>query len=70
MKLIKEISELKKGDTIIVKDQNNFSELGFASVSGDIFDIESGKSEFTIKCKETESIEKVSLDRAKIFLIG
>ncbi|MFA6237501.1 MAG: hypothetical protein WC635_09265 [Bacteriovorax sp.] len=70
MKLIHDTDELKKGDTIIVKDQANFSSLGYAKVVGDVFDIEYGKTVFSIKCKETDSIEKVSIESGKIFLIN
>ncbi len=69
MKLIQDISELKKGDSIIVKDHVFFSNLGFARVFGDVFFIEKGSPNFTIKCKETNSIEKVNVESGKIFLI-
>lgn len=69
MKLIRAIDELKKGDSIIVKDCPQFEEQGFARISGDIFEITNGSSSFTIKCKETNALEKVSLDFGKIFLI-
>jgi hypothetical protein len=70
MKLISTISELKKGDTIIIKDCAGFESLGFKSVRGDIFNIEPGKLSFTIRCKETDSFEKISLEDGMIFLIG
>lgn len=70
MKLISDIAELKKGDTIIVKDQECFETLGFARVCGDVFDIDPRKPNFTIKCKETNSIEEVSVESGKIFLIN
>lgn len=70
MRLINDTTELKKGDTIIVKDHANFSDLGFARVTGDVFDIEQGMTNFTIKCEETNSIEEVSMGKAKIFLIN
>ena len=70
MKLVKSLAELKKGDTVIVKDNASFSNLGYTRVFGDVFNIDSGKSIFTIKCKETNSIEKVSIENGQIFLIG
>ncbi len=70
MRLITNLGELKKGDTVILKDHEFFSSLGFARVFGEVFDMAQGQSEFTIKCKETDSIEKVSIQNGKIFLIG
>ena len=70
MKRVSDIRELKKGDTIIVKDCPSFMSLGFKSISGDIFTIEPGKPSFTIRCKETENFEQVSLEDGIIFLIG
>lgn len=70
MKIIRDISELKKGDTIIVKGCPSFVSLGLKSISGDVFSLEPGKSNFTIRCKETDSFEKVSLEDGTIFLIG
>lgn len=70
MKLVNDIAELKKGDTVIVKDYAIFSALGFARVFGDVFDIEIGKSNFSIKCQETNTIEKVNMKNGKVFLIN
>lgn len=70
MKLISTISELRKGDTVIVKDQLRFEEMGLRSISGDVFDIEAEKQSFIIKCKETSSLEEISVKGGKIFLIG
>ena len=70
MKLIRNLKELKKGDTVIIKDHANFSKLGYERVVGDVFSIEIGKPIFTIKCKETNSFEKVSIENGQIFLIG
>lgn len=68
--MISSISELKKGDTIIVTDHASFEALGFARVFGDVFNIDYGKPNIIIKCKETDSFEKVSIENAKIFLIN
>lgn len=70
MKIIRNITELKKGDTVIVKDYACFEALGFRSVSGNVFNIVQGMPNFTIKCNETGSIESVSVESGKIFLIG
>lgn len=70
MKLIRNIAELKKGDTVIVKDNASFHARGFSRVLGDILKIEQGKLSLTIKCKETDSLEKVNLDTGLIFLIS
>jgi hypothetical protein len=70
MKLVRSQIELKKGDTVIVKDNPNFSKLGFSKVIGDVFTIDPEKTVFTIKCKETNSLEKVSVEKDQIFLIG
>ena len=69
MKMVKNISELKKGDTIIAKDCPASTSLGLKSITGDVFALESGKPNFSIRCKETNSIEKVSLEEGTIFLI-
>lgn len=70
MKFINDISELKKGDTIIVKDNAGLCERGFSKVLGDILYIEKGKSNFVIKCKETNSLESINLDTGLIFLLN
>lgn len=70
MKIIRSIAELKKGDTIIVKDHSKFSALGYARVFGDVFNIDLGKPIFTIRCKETNTLENISIENGKIFLIG
>lgn len=70
MKMISNIAELKKGDTVIVKGHECFEGLGHSKVLGEVFNIESGTTNFTIKCKETDSIESVSLENGKIFLIN
>lgn len=70
MRLINDTTELKKGDTVILKDHEFFSALGYARVSGEVFDMAQGQPEFTIKCEETDSIEKVSIQNGKIFLIN
>jgi hypothetical protein len=70
MKLVKEIIELKKGDTIILKDYTYFEDRGFSRVFGDIFNIEKESTDFIIKCKETNSFEKVQFEKGKIFLVN
>ena len=52
MKMIRSISELKKGDTIIAKDCPASTNLGLKSITGDVFALESGKPYFTIRCKD------------------
>lgn len=69
MKIIRNIAELRKGDTVIVKDYACFEAMGYRRVSGYVFNIDLGKPNFTIKCKETDSIENVSVENGKIFLI-
>jgi hypothetical protein len=70
MKLIRELKELKKGDTVIVKDNEFFTALGFSTLSGDVFSFEKETPYFTIRCLETSSIEKVSIEEGRIFLIN
>ncbi len=69
MRMIKDLSELKKGDTIILKDCASFKSLGFKSIRGEIFTIEPGMSHFILRCKETESFEQIRLEDGTIFLI-
>lgn len=69
MKLVKEMSEFKKGDTIILKDYSLFEDKGFSRFFGDIFNIEKESTGFVIKCKETNSFEKVQFEKGKIFLV-
>ena len=69
MKMIKDISELKKGDNIIVKDSPSFVTLGFRSIRGDVFNVEPSKSHIIIRCKETENFEEMRLGVGVIFLI-
>ena len=69
MKIINNLGELKKGDTVIIKNARDFEKRGLMKVSGDIFFIDISKPEFTIKCKETAAIEKVNFETSKIFLI-
>lgn len=70
MKLICSIEELKKGDTIIIKDNQKFNSLGFNKVFGEVYQIESGKSFISIKCEQTNSIEEVKIDNGLIFLLN
>ena len=70
MRLVREINELKKGDTILLKDYSIFEDKGFSRVFGDIFNIEKESTDFVIKCKETNSFEKVQFEKGKIFLVN
>jgi hypothetical protein len=70
MKLIENIIELKKGDYIIIKDNKYFASLGFSKVSGEVFLFDADKEHFTVKCKESNSIEKIKNGDGKIFLIS
>ncbi|MDD4976554.1 MAG: hypothetical protein PHY93_19515 [Bacteriovorax sp.] len=70
MKMISDIAELKKGDTIIVKDYACFESLGYRKVFGEVFSIDLGNPNFIIKCKETDAFENVSIENGKIFLIN
>ncbi len=69
MKIIRDIKELKKGDTVIVKNNPAFMLMGYRFVSGDIFNIERGNSNFVIRCKETKRFEKINVDDGLIFYI-
>lgn len=69
MKVINHIAELKKGDTIIIKNARDFEKRGLMKVTGDVFTIDLSKPKITIKCNETASIEEVNFEHAKIFLI-
>ncbi len=69
MKIITNLEELKKGDTVIIKNARDFERRGLMRVTGDVFTIDASGPEFTIKCKETAAIEKVNFENAKIFLI-
>ena len=69
MKLIRSIAELKKGDTVIVKNCSAFMSLGLKNISGDIFNIERGSSKLTIKCKETKSFEIINLEDGIVFYV-
>lgn len=70
MKIIRSVAELKKGDTIIVKDNEIFAELGYEKVKGDVFSFDNDSSIFSIKCKETDSIVKINIENGKFFLIS
>lgn len=70
MKLVSDIEELKKGDTIIVKDSKWFDELGFVRVTGDIYSIDKSNHKIQIQCVETDSIEEFYLQNGKVFLIS
>lgn len=68
--MISDIAELKKGDTVIVKGHEWFENQGHQKVFGEVFHIDNVNTNFKIKCKETGSIESVTLEHGKIFLIG
>jgi len=70
MKLVSDLEELKKGDTVIIKDYSTFENRGFSRVFGDIFTIEKESTDLIIKCKETNSFEKIHFEKGKIFLIN
>lgn len=69
MKIINHISELKKGDTVIIKNARDFERRGLMKVTGDVFTIDFSRPKLTIKCNETASIEEVNVENVKIFLI-
>jgi hypothetical protein len=69
MKIINHLAELKKGDTVIIKNARDFEKRGLMKITGDVFNIDHLKPEFTIKCKETSAIERINFDNAKIFLL-
>ncbi len=69
MKIITDLHDLKKGDTVIVVNGSEFEQRGFRRVTGDIFNIDAKKPQFTIKCLETKEIERVNFIGAKVFLI-
>lgn len=69
MKIIREISELKKNDMVIVKDNKSFNVLGYNKVIGCIFLIRDDKKGFSIKCKETGFIENIEFGDGDVFLI-
>ena len=70
MKLIQEIYELKKGDTLIIKDNEYYHNLGFTSVKGEVFLLNIDELLFSVKCKETNSIDKINIKDGKFFLIS
>jgi hypothetical protein len=69
MKMIKTLDELRKGASVIVKDCPIYEALGFTKISGDVFEIQEGNNHFTLKCIETESIERINMESGRIFLI-
>ncbi len=69
MKVITNLQDLKKGDTVIIKDNLQFENRGLMKVTGDVFDIDFQKPHFTIKCIETAEIERINFADAKVFLI-
>ena len=70
MKLISDIEELKKGDTIIVKGSKWFDDKGLMRVTGDIYSINKSNFKIKIQCVETDSIEEFFLNNSKVFLIS
>jgi hypothetical protein len=69
MKLIENINELKKGDSIIIKDNSYFLSQGLSKVKGEVFLIDKDHDLLTVKCTESNSIERVSLTDGKFFLV-
>lgn len=67
MKIITDLQDLKKGDSVIIKNSESFEKRGFQRISGDVFNIDS--TELTIKCFETNEIEKINFLGAKVYLI-
>lgn len=70
MKFVENINELKKGDILIVKDNEYFSAKGYSTVKGEVFSFVPDKLHFLIKCKETNAIEKINIEHGKIFAIS
>lgn len=70
MKLIESINELKKGDILIIKDNQFFSERGYSTINGEVFSFDQDKRHFSIKCRETNTIEKISIEQGKIFSLS
>ncbi len=68
--MISDIIELKKGDTIIVKDYARFELMGFTKINGDVFSIEEDTKNITIKCMETDTFESINIESGKIFLMN
>jgi len=67
MKIITDLQDLKKGDSVIIKNSEGFEKRGLLKISGDVFNIQS--PELTIKCVETNEIEKVNFFNSKVYLI-
>jgi hypothetical protein len=70
MKLIENIEELKKGDILIIKDNEYFYLQGYQKINGEVFVIDKNEQHFSIKCKETKSIDRININDGKIFLIS
>lgn len=70
MKVILNLKELKKGDTVIIKHAKEFDERGLMRITGDVFELESKDPHtFTIKCLETKEIEKIFFSQVKVYLV-
>jgi hypothetical protein len=67
MKIITDLHDLKKGDSVIIKYSEKYDKKGHSRISGDIFYIT--HPEFTIKCIETEEIEKIDFNGVKVYLV-
>lgn len=70
MKFIENIKELKKGDSLIIKDNKYFSSQGFTTIKGEVFSFDDDKKHFSIKCIERNSIDRIEIDDGKIFFIS
>lgn len=66
MKIITDLHDLKKGDSVIIKYSEEFEKNGLSRISGDIFHIT--HPEFTIMCAETKELEKIDFKRVKVYL--
>lgn len=69
MKIIRNLSELKKNDTIIIKNNKSFLILGYQKIIGTVFLIKDDNKKFSIKCKETGFIENIEFGDGDVFLL-
>jgi hypothetical protein len=70
MKLVENIKDLKKGDTLIVKDNEFFSQQGYTKICGEVFLLNNEEQSLLLRCQETNTIEKIYLSDGKIFSIS
>lgn len=69
MKFVENIQDLKKGDNIIVKDNRYLSSQGFFKIKAEVFSIKVKENLITIKSLERDSIDEISLEDGKFFLV-